>query len=116
MKFQLGHISHKALLFLVAFLVSVPCSVKREIKQAFNVPVSNVEHSEKPNKTVVCQVTVKETVQTASADRLKKDLKKQHFGVFTTAVSTDKRKSTPVAQRTRHSSVPIYILHEQYLI
>jgi hypothetical protein len=36
------------------FLVCLPCSIKRELKQALDIPVAPIEYAHKANKTAVC--------------------------------------------------------------
>ncbi len=116
MKKSISFIFTHAVIILVMAFVSLPCSVKREIKQALNIPVS---HSEKPNQTIVCTAFVQEENRGISVSSQKKELKKKQlratgFAFLETSVLHQSVFAFPGINRP--SPVPIYILHEQYLI
>ncbi len=98
--------------------VCLPCSVKREIKQVLNVPVAPLEHSQKPNKTVICHTFAKEENQKVSVSCQQKDVQKYHdtFGFTFYQTNLLQHNIFAFSESKISAPVPIYILHEQYLI
>src|SRR5690606_22501947 len=76
MKLHTGHIFTKTIIILMTVFVWLPCSVKREIKQALNVPVAPIEHSQKTNKTVICHTFTKDGNKKKSVSAQQKDVQK----------------------------------------
>lgn len=118
MKGSIRHIFTNAIIMLMAVFVCLPCSVKREIKQAFDIPVTHSEHSEQPNKAIVCLTFTKKENQKVSISYQKKVLPKHHYKFGFAFYQTDVSLHTifPHAEIKIPASVPIYILHEQYRI
>lgn len=102
----------------MAVFICLPCSLKREIKQALHIPVAQLNHTEKPNKTVVCQTLVQEENRETSVSFHKKDLQKQGSGLRpgVYAALSIPHNTIPFAGTDVPIPIPIYILHEQYLI
>lgn len=116
MKKSISFIFTHAVIILVMAFVSLPCSVKREIKQALNIPVS---HSEKPNQAIVCATFIQEENRSISISGKKKDVEKQHLqasGFVFRETTALHHPAFPFPGINHPSPVPIYILHEQYLI
>ncbi|MGC4233660.1 MAG: hypothetical protein QM594_11835 [Niabella sp.] len=118
MKSNVRHILIKTIIILMAVLVCLPCSLKRELKQALHIPVSEVKHAEKPNKTVVCQTLVQEENRKTSVSFHKKDIQKYGtcFGPDVYSTLSIRHNIIPLEEIDISAPIPIYILHEQYRI
>lgn len=118
MKLYKGHFITKAIIILMTVFVWMPCTVKSEIKQAFDIPYSAVENSSKPNKTAVCQSYTNEENRRLSVSSFQKNLQRlQEFSVVALQPNaTLQHNYVTVSGKDIFLSVPIYILHEQYLI
>lgn len=119
MKKNRKQILSRAILLVMVVLLFLPCTVKQEIKQALDIPVSTSERFEKPGRTAVCHTVILKEVRPSTA---------QHQD---TPGSTGITSSSPllpvpfyatttsfgdILSTTRTTPVPIYILQEQYLI
>lgn len=115
MKGSIRHIFTNAIIILMTVFVCLPCSVKREIKQALDIPVA---HLDKPNKTIVCFSFTKADTQKSSVSCHKKDTPKIDYNYSFTFFSFSilKHSASSFSEIRLVASVPIYILHEQYLI
>lgn len=97
---------------MMTFFLCLPCFGKREVKRAFNIPVASLENTVKANELSTCQAFTKKKTQKFSAAYWKNDRpsypqNKLHFQqIFNTSCNKNEALT----------SVPIYILHEQYLI
>lgn len=118
MNLYVRHIFIKAAIILMAFSICLPCSVKREIKQILDIPVSNLANTTKPNKTLVCQVFLKEITKKVSVSYQKKTPQKHPFNSFVAFFQNNifKQHAVSFVEIQIATPVPIYILHEQYLI
>ncbi|MFH6967195.1 hypothetical protein [Flavobacterium sp. FlaQc-28] len=118
MKGSIRYIFTNAIIILMMVFVCLPCSVKREVKQALNIPVASLEHSEKPNKTIVCHTFTKGKTQKVSVSCQNKDIQKPYY-TFDFAFYQNnllQHNRLPFSETNLSALVPIYILHEQYLI
>jgi hypothetical protein len=118
MKGGIRHIFTKTIIILMTIFVSLPCTVKREVKQALNIPLSSLEHSQKPNKAIVCQNFTKDKNQNLSVSYHKKNILKSHdSNPFALQQIQQLKHDSFLFSKTKiNAPVPIYILHEQYLI
>lgn len=117
MKCSFKYIFKSTVIVLVAIIGCLPCTTKREIKQVFNVPISQFEHSAKPNKAIVCQTITQELRESALSFEKKDAQQFEHsakFNKFPAYPSIQANFS--VRENNFPASVPIYIFHEQYLI
>lgn len=102
----------------MTFLVSLPCVVKKDFKQALNISVSDLEKKEKPNNTLFCpSFSTTESIKNLVSSQ-KKSLQK--FDDYFTEISYLSEISYfhfhPFADFDFTAAVPIYVLYEQYLI
>lgn len=118
MKSNVRHILTKTIIIMMAVFICLPCSLKREIKQALHIPVAQLNHTEKPNKTAVCQTLVQEENRKTFVSFFKKDIQKDSASFLPDVYSTHSISHTtvPFAGTNVPILIPIYILHEQYLI
>lgn len=118
MKNNARHILTKTIIIMMAVFICLPCSLKREIKQALHIPVAQLKHAEKSDKTVVCQTLAQEENRKHSHSIQKKDIQKYGAGLGQDVYSTFAipHISIPFTGIDIPISIPIYILHEQYLI
>lgn len=118
MKSKIEQVFKNTIIILIAVFLCVPCSVKAEIKQNLNTSAFTLENIVKPNKTVVCQFFTKvDTAKTTNVHQ-KKILQEnnKYFNNYT-FLSTNLQRSILFSIDTKPAVyVPIYILHEQYLI
>ncbi len=108
----------RMIILTMILLVCVPCPVKREIKLALNIPVSNQEQGSKSNKTVICQAFTEKTNHAKST--VSKQLLKPVSFSFTEHFVAERRADNSSAlypdYPVRGTKIPIHILNEQYLI
>lgn len=118
MKLHTGHIFTKTIIILMTVFVCLPCSVKREIKQALNVPVAPIEPSQKTNKTVICHTFTKDGNKKKSVSAQQKDVLKPNntFDFYFQQTLLFQHNIFKFSESKFSAAVPIYILHEQYLI
>ncbi len=108
----------KIIIILMTFFVCLPCSAKNEIKQILDISFPHLENSEKPNKNSVCQTFTKTEKTKLSASNIKKSITNwnYNFGLNVDLHKTLQHNFSPFLNIEIASVVPIYILHEQYLI
>lgn len=118
MKRVVRHIFTKAIIILMTFFVCLPCSAKKEFKQILEIPFSGLESSEKPNKNSICQNFTKSEKTKLSTSKQEKVLQKWNYNCDLNVIlhKTLSLNFSPFLNIQIASSVPIYILHEQYLI
>lgn len=99
-------------------LTCLPCSIKREIKQALNVPVSQLKHSEKPNNVATCQTFTKEEKRKISVSCQQNNLHKNDYYLDRASYKSSNLQynNLPLSTTKFAVPIPIYILHEKYLI
>lgn len=100
---------------MVLFVV-LPCSLKRELKQS--VLLSDVQHTVKPNSNITCQSFTKEKSRENNDLNQKKQLVKYSCNFNLVLYSAFKLPQIrfPFSEVKFAATVPIYLLHEQYLI
>lgn len=90
----------------------MPCTAKQELKRAFHIPIQ--EQIDKPNQTNICTVTIEgiatKTIATFEQANNLRESKIAHAALIVQTCVYDN------PQRSFYATVPIYILHEQYLI
>jgi hypothetical protein len=118
MQLKNRHIFSKSILVLMMLLLCLPCSVKQEVKLALDIPISNLDSSAKPNQLVTCQNLTQDVSQTYSIPFQKKEIQSLDYTSFIDfQLSTvSYRYEAYTSKNDIPSTVPIYILHEQYLI
>ncbi|MBC9813032.1 hypothetical protein H9Y05_11185 [Crocinitomicaceae bacterium CZZ-1] len=107
-------IANRSFIYTLMLLLCLSCPLKREIKHAFNIPVSQSEGTGKPNKTQFCQFTTdqsKKKTYNQAAKRIQ--LPDLHSPVFITSATTGKHSVTIDGPCKK---VSIYIQNEQFLI
>lgn len=118
MKISMKSIFKKVIVILVTFLVGLPCAVKKDFKTGLNLSLSDLEPTEKPNKSVVCPNFLKTESKNNSVSFQKKELQKfdSNFGILPQLPEFSPINLLTFADIQVSATVPIYILHEQYLI
>lgn len=105
----------RGIIFTMILLVGVPCPVKREIKLALEIPVSNLESGSQ--KTPACE-SVYEQVGLSSSVLSKQTPESQahSFAAFCRLLpATDDLIHYP-DYAVPGTKIPLHILNEQYLI
>jgi hypothetical protein len=99
-------------------LLCLPCSVKQEVKLALDIPISNLESNAKPNQLVACQNFPQDVGQTYSIPFQKKEIQSLDYTsfIYFKLSTVSYRYEAYTSKNNISSTVPIYILHEQYLI
>lgn len=111
-------LNQNRIIFLLAFLFCLPCPTKRELKKAFDIPVSDIV-KEDTNK-IHCVSTYAYTVDLLSTA---KDFKSNHPYIsaevallFQETFYKEPSETWLFNYQLRTSKVPIYIHNEQYRI
>lgn len=108
----------KVIIFLMTFLLGLPCAVKKDLKQVLNIAVSDLQQTEKPNKSIICpSYSVTEGTRN-SVSHQKKEVKRfdcDFSGIIYLSEVSDCDR-TPFSNVHFVTAIPLYILHEQYLI
>lgn len=105
----------KGFMYTLILLVCLSCPVKRELKRVFNIPVSSVEQTNKPNKTQLCQFTVDQSANGIHYQAIAKQIQLPDSFQFISVVSITPEQPA-VSRVSYHQTVPIYIQNEQFLI
>lgn len=108
----------KALVVAMAALVALPCSAKRSIKKDIGIPVAELHHTEKPNKTSVCNALPLVDEAAAHAPTLTPGLVpplQQNVDYRHRPLQADGPSAAP-GHKNLPSSVPKRVLFEQFLI
>lgn len=103
---------------MMSFLVCLNCAAKREIKSALNIPVSQSQQAGKVHAGNLCVVSLEE-VSAASSKAQSPAKAPLHFYENIVAAIAPKfslSNTHPFAQVSPKANIPIYILHEQFLI
>lgn len=118
MKISIRPFFTKVIAILMTFLVGLPCAVKKDFKEVLNIAVSDLKQNEKPNKSIVCPSFSKTESNNHSISFQKKEIQKfdYNFGGIQYSSEVSYFNFPPFADIQITASVPIYILHEQYLI
>ena len=118
MEISIRPIFTKVIILLMTFLVGLPCAVKKDFKEVLNISVSDLGQTEKPNKSIVCPGFSKTENNNNSVSFKKKEVQKFdcNFGIIHYSSEIYHFNFHPFADLQIAASVPIYILHEQYLI
>lgn len=96
-------------------MLCLPCTIKREIKKSFNIPVS--EKTAKINQFSTCSGFLNE-ISGSTSSLLSKTIPKgqvRWYGATQKTVIADQCKTSNSSYGVV-CPVPIFILHEQYLI
>lgn len=98
--------------------VLLPCSTKRNIKLALKVPMAHVEHGAKTNKKLVCATSTKATDERVLLRGAQNDLLKQDFILGNAALFIAANEPIVLAEvgKSVATTVPRYVLYQQYLI
>ncbi|QHC86192.1 hypothetical protein AS589_16045 [Empedobacter brevis] len=118
MKISIRPFFTKVIVILMTFMVGLPCAVKKDFKEVLNIPVSDLGQAEKPNKSVVCSSFSKTESNNNSVSYKKKEIQKfdYKFGRIQYSSEVLYFIFSPFEDVEFTASIPIYILHEQYLI
>lgn len=119
MKRSIRHIIAKTAIILMTVMICLPCTVKQEIKQALDVPISQLERFDKQTKAAVCQsITIDETRKGSDVNHENESTK--YIGELQSppipSIYTVLHNSLPQSHLEYSTPVPIFVLHEQYLI
>lgn len=117
MNISIRFIFTKVIVILMTFLLGLPCAVKKDFKQVLNIAILDLEQNEKPNRAIVCEFFSKKGNYSIPVS-FQKGIQKfnYHFGAVKYSSEASHFNSHPFADLQIVASVPIYILHEQYLI
>lgn len=99
--------------------VCLPCSAKREIKLVLDVPLNELKNDQNSNLSATCFINVNKNIKKALDSVKDKDLKKHFlsdFSDFQKVLTASKIQSTSFPEKKVFKIIPIYLLHEQYLI
>lgn len=119
MKGTLHTIFSRGLIILMSFLVCLNCAAKREIKQALSIPVSQSQQPAKVNGNVVCIVAVASDANPEATIASQPKSRHKHFyrnDIASVAITVTASNTHPFAVTKPSAKLPIYILHEQFLI
>lgn len=118
MKRMIRPIFTKTIILLMTFFVCLPCFAKQEIKQILEIPFVHLENSEKSNKNLLCQSFTKKGKINLSFSNPQKHIQKCNYncGEIVSLRNSLQANFSPFLNLKIASVVPIYILHEQYLI
>lgn len=113
------HILSRWFILLMTILIAVPCSIKREIKAALDVPIAPVEQSQKAKPVATCHAERGAQTKYYTA-RFSVNKRNAHpDGIFQTDLYRAPLAEVALSKstkRVRATSLPIYILHRQILI
>lgn len=103
-------------LFLTMIIVSLclSCANKRELKKYLDIPVP-AENVLKPNQGTICVTFI--TEQSTEGKKIKKEIIQKYLKTpskFNTLYIFKPLKNQKVAVSSRVSSLPLFILNEQY--
>ncbi|OIV40424.1 hypothetical protein [Flavobacterium johnsoniae] len=119
MHYHTKNILYRTIILLVLFFVCLPCSAKREIKLVLDVPVNELKNNQNSNLSATCFIYIDKTVKKALDSVKDKDLKKHFlsdFSDFQKVLNASKVQSISFPKKKVFKIIPIYLLHEQYLI
>jgi hypothetical protein len=117
MKSRIPSIVNRLIILCIAVLVCLPCTAKRVVKQALDIPVIAVAAYDKINKTLSCPAFTHINNRETTGKAGQKDIDKKDGLVsplLRTATLTDERCFVTCIPAV--SAVPLYIRHQQYLI
>ena len=106
----------QAIAILMMLFVQLPCTSKRSIKEAFGIPVS--VNATKPHSVNTCSAfnyrnehqLISRTIRTKQTD-----WNKGHLSLFTSVYLNRKTSKSSHSYYSIHA-IPIYKLHQRYLI
>ncbi len=118
MKGNAQHTFIKTIVILMMFFVCLPCTAKREIKQIFGIPLSGLQQSEKPNQAAACFVfNQKLNSKTTVVSQQKRAKTSKLFSAFLVSENVAFIQNVfGISVAKNKATIPIYLLHEQYLI
>lgn len=118
MKNSTRHVLTKIAIMMMLIFVGLPCTVKKAIKQELNIPVNSSGIVVKPNENIVCHsFAMEEVVKNATSYQITA-LPIQDADRYFSCFSGYNLQPVPlsVSSISLSETVPLYILHEQYLI
>lgn len=109
------HIFPHTIIALMMVLFCLPCPVRQNIKQALDLPI---ERFEKPEKTTICQSTTVDVFLNVIDESLEKVITGDEISSSSIVKPVTFHHHSKITHwtRKRFVSVPIFLLHEQYLI
>lgn len=118
MQLKNRHIFSKSIIVLMMLLLCLPCSLKQDVKLALDIPISNLESNAKPNQLVTCQNLTQDVGQSYSIPFQKKEIQGLDYSCFIDfqLPTVSHRYEVYFSKNNISSTIPIYILNEQYLI
>lgn len=118
MQYGIRNIFSKIIIIMMLFFVCLPCTAKREIKLVLDIPVNELKNNLNTNSSV-CFITIDKTAKKVSGLLQDHDLKKTYpsrFAVFQHITIALKTPITSIWKKKAFKIIPVYLLHEQYLI
>jgi hypothetical protein len=118
MQYGIKNILSRTLIVLMLIFVCLPCTAKREIKLVLDIPVNQLKNNLNTDSSV-CFITIDKTAKKVSGLLQKHGLKNTYssrFAVFQQTVISFTTPKTSVREKKTFKIIPVYLLHEQYLI
>lgn len=106
------HIVFRSILIALMMCLSMPCSAKQDIKKALNL--TTYENVEKPNKNTTCQTVTEKSDREKWVTASKEIIENKTSFVFRLSEVFSENSDLYISEQPLSSTVPIYILHEQY--
>ena len=101
---------------ILAMLVAIPCSLKKELKQYLNVDLESSQPSNSNNTKTSCK-TVCLSQQTSQQEKKKKEFLPGNPKTFSAAICNLEIKASLIDLfSVQKEKIPTYILHESFLI
>ncbi|OMQ13055.1 hypothetical protein [[Flexibacter] sp. ATCC 35103] len=102
---------------MMLFLVCLPCTAKREIKLVLDIPVNELKNNLNSDSSV-CLITIDKNTKKVSGLLQDHDVKTypSRFAAFQYITITLTTPITSIWEKKAFKIIPVYLLHEQYLI
>ncbi|MFH6995067.1 hypothetical protein [Flavobacterium sp. FlaQc-48] len=107
----------KTIIILMLFFLCLPCSAKREIKLTLDIPLNEVENKLTGPQSGICFIAA--ATKKVCGSFQYKAVKKycaNDFSVFRQFTLSFPLQNTSFPEKKGSKIIPIYLLHEQYLI
>ena len=118
--YHFNKILAKSAIYVMAILLCLPCALKQEIKHVLDVPASQLERFEKPEKAAICvSMTVDEVRSTFGSNVENESIyftKASSFIPRPQIYQKASHDTYPTRGKPFFSPIPIFVLHERYLI
>ncbi|KQB42699.1 hypothetical protein [Flavobacterium aquidurense] len=118
MQYGIRNIFSRTIIIMMLFFVCLPCTAKREIKLVLDIPINELKNNTNNDQSVVCFTAIDKTAKKTLGSLHDHDLKNypSRFTVFQHPRFTLKIPITSIWEKKSFKIIPVYLLHEQYLI